>query len=610
MNTNAGNFGAKAISSIVRTFVRRVLHDERGDVLPLLAVSMVALLGMGGITIDVGRAYVLREQLQNSANAAALAASGAVYNSAGSDSASSYAATYSSASSGDVNYNSNLPTVTSAVTTKCLNSLMLSGTCGTNGTANAVQVTQTASLNTTFMSLFGIKTLTVSAEATASMQGVAQPWNVAIIIDTTGSMADTDSNCNNLTELQCALSGVQTLLGAINPCPAGQATCTSTANFRVSLFTFPNILTSYNGVSNNSISDELNCNGSPATWHNYSSQPIAAPYTLPKPGATLPGAPNATYLTYTQTSTNKQWTATYQITPFLSDYYNVSTATNLNSSSELVEAVGNGSTAGCLTYTFGIDGEGAGSGFGNTYLASAIYAAQSALVSEQSAYPGSKNAMIILTDGDMTASEYSKNTSSYGSSNSTNQYADAYQFPEAPAGSEVGPTMSGYPVPSYYTPAKILAAQNTQGYDTLSSTASGSGQTRSGTSKGVYPDWYDQCQQAIVAAQYANSHSTAVFAVAYGSGSSGCASGWSIGLTDTTLVATGNNASFSLSTLTPCVTVENMASSLSNFFSDYAQSGSNSTCYDNAHTVSSLADIFSAIAANFTNPRLIPNNSQ
>src|SRR6202044_2934098 len=120
-------------------------------------------------------------------------------------------------------------------------------TCAADPTVNAVQVKQSATLNTTFMSLFGVKTLTVSAEATASMQGVAQPWNVAIIVDTTGSMATTDSDCNNLTELQCALSGVQTLLGAINPCPAGQATCTSTANFRVSLFTFPNVLIQYNG---------------------------------------------------------------------------------------------------------------------------------------------------------------------------------------------------------------------------------------------------------------------------------------------------------------------------------------------------------------------------
>jgi hypothetical protein len=187
---------------------------------------------------------------------------------------------------------------------------------------------------------------------------------------------------------------------------------------------------------------------------------------------------------------------------------------------------------------------------------------------------------------------------------------DASQFPEAPAGSEVGPTMSGYPVPSYYTPAKILAAQNTLAYDTLSSTSSGSGQTRSGTTKGTYPDWYDQCQQAIVAAQYATAHGTAVYAVAYGSGSSGCSSGWSIGLTDTTLVATGANDPFSLSQLTPCVTVENMATSLSNFYSDYAQSGSNSTCLDNAHNVTSLSDIFSAIAATFSNPRLLPNNVQ
>jgi len=599
------------MKSIV-SFVRRIVGEERGDVLPVLAVSMVALLGMGGVTIDVGRAYVLRQQLQNSTNAAALAASGEVYNTSSTNNATTYADQYGSSSSGDSNYNSALGTVTTAVTTKCLNSLMTSGTCATTGsTANAVQVTQTASLKTTFMSLFGVKTLTVSAEATASMQGVARPWNVAIVVDTTGSMATVDSNCDNLTELQCALSGVQTLLAQTNPCPAGVTSCSSTANFRVSLFTFPNVLIQYNGGTISSISDDLNCNGNPATYSNYSKQPIAAPYTLPVPGKTLPGAPNTTYLTYTQTSTNKTWEATYQITPFLSDYYSSSTSTKLNSSSELVEAVGNGNTSGCLTYTFGIDGNaGQGSGFGNTYLAGAIYAAQSALISEQSANPGSKNALIILTDGGMNASEYSKNSSDYSNPNGTNQYADASEFPEAPAGSEVGPTFSGYPTPSFYTPAKISSSQNTLGYDTLSSTSSGSGQTRSSTTKGTYPDWFDQCQQSIVAAQYAQAQGTAVYALAYGAGQSGCNSGWSIGLTDQTLVATGDNQAFTLAELTPCVEIENMASSLSNFYSDYAQSGSNSNCEDNAHTVTSLSGIFSAIAATFTNPRLLPNNAQ
>jgi hypothetical protein len=100
-----------------------------------------------------------------------------------------------------------------------------------------------------------------------------------------------------------------------------------------------------------------------------------------------------------------------------------------------------------------------------------------------------------------------------------------------------------------------------------------------------------------------------VYAVAYGAGSSGCSSGWSIGLTDTTLVATGNNQTFSLSQLTPCVTVENMASNINNFYSDWSQSGSGSSCLDSAHNVSSLSDIFSAIAATFSNPRLLPNNA-
>jgi hypothetical protein len=74
-------------------------------------------------------------------------------------------------------------------------------------------------------------------------------------------------------------------------------------------------------------------------------------------------------------------------------------------------------------------------------------------------------------------------------------------------------------------------------------------------------------------------------------------------------VATGKNATFTLSTLTPCVTMENIASSLNNFYSDYNQSGSGSTCQDASHTVTSLADIFLAIAANFTQPRLIPNTA-
>jgi hypothetical protein len=95
--------------------------------------------------------------------------------------------------------------------------------------------------------------------------------------------------------------------------------------------------------------------------------------------------------------------------------------------------------------------------------------------------------------------------------------------------------------------------------------------------------------------------------VAYGSESSGCNSAG--GGTDTTLIATGTNAPFTLATLSPCVVMENIASSLAYFYSDYNQSGSESTCQDSSHTVTALTDIFLSISATFTNPRLLPNNA-
>jgi hypothetical protein len=587
------------------SFVRRALKDERAQVLPWLVLGMTAMVGVTGMSVDVGHAYVVHAQLQNCANASALAAAGQVYVSQSQSNNPTTVADLYSCSSGDNNTDSHIGTVYTSVSTVCLNSLEPSGTtCGTNGTANAVKVKETTSVPTWLLGVIGVNSIPVAATATASMGGLSNPWNVAIIIDSTGSMASVDSDCGSLTEFQCALSGVQALLASTNPCPAGASSCGGstgiTPKIGVSLFTFPPVLTSYNGTAVNSISDDINCGGTPATWKNYSSQPIAAPYILPIPGASLPGAPNGTYMTYTQTSTGKTWNATYQITPFLSDYYLPSSTSTggLNTSSNLVKAVGYASTSGCLTYTFGIDGTGNGSNFGNTYIASVIYSAQAALVAQQGTVKGSKNAIIFLSDGQANASYYAGGTShNSGDYGSTLQASQANEFPSAPAGSEVGPNVSNDPTPSYYTPATVSA---TYGYSTLGVNG-----------KGLYPDWFDQCQQGIMAAQYATNAGTVVYSVAYGSEGSGCTNGWNVGVTDTTpLTLVGpTNAPFSLSGLTPCVTMENIASNLSDFYSDYNQSGSGSTCEDASHTVTSLKDIFTAIASTFTTPRLIPNSA-
>jgi hypothetical protein len=340
------------------------------------------------------------------------------------------------------------------------------------------------------------------------MQGIVNPWNVAIIIDATQSMTNApDSNCSGYsTRFKCAMGGVQSLLALTNPCPPGQSGCTAAnAYFRVSLFSFPNVTSSGFSTAN----------------------PCAGPFTLET--YTLP---SSTATSYAPTSSSG---GTYQITGYLSDYYQPTATYGLNTSSNLVEAVGYGSTAPCLP---DVGGKG-------TYYAGAIYAAQASLIAEQKQY-GGQNAIIFLSDGEAN--------------------------------------------------------------DTVGNLNTGSNSNYSATS-GLYPSIVDQCQQAIMAAHYAATYpgsNTRVYAVAYGSTSSGCITGSNY--SDKTLVATGTyNVPVSLSTLSPCVTMEDIASSLSYFFAD--SSSASSACTDSAHSTTSLGSIFSAISSSFTNPQLVSNSA-
>jgi hypothetical protein len=52
-----------------------------------------------------------------------------------------------------------------------------------------------------------------------------------------------------------------------------------------------------------------------------------------------------------------------------------------------------------------------------------------------------------------------------------------------------------------------------------------------------------------------------------------------------------------------------MASSLNDFFSDYNQSGSSSTCASTGQPESSMSGIFGIISEKFQNARLIPNGT-
>jgi uncharacterized membrane protein len=51
----------------------RTARAQRGQILPIVAVALVALLGICAFSIDVGYAYYAKRQLQAATDAAALA---------------------------------------------------------------------------------------------------------------------------------------------------------------------------------------------------------------------------------------------------------------------------------------------------------------------------------------------------------------------------------------------------------------------------------------------------------------------------------------------------------------------------------------------------------
>jgi Flp pilus assembly protein TadG len=562
------------------SFFRKALSDLSGQSAVWVALSLTAMMGLAGLSIDAGHAYVVYSQLQIAANAAALsgASSAALYNS-GSNSAKTVATTYSGLN--PVN-GAGVP----VVTTPCLNFLMSGHTGCTNdssgnanGTsaANAVRVTETATVPMYFMKIFGVKSITMKATATAA-NATSQPWNVAIILDATGSMGNIDSYCttSNTTAEQCAMNGIQTMLKSLNPCLGGVTNCkadTSDAKVRVSFFSFPNVSTS-------DVAYDYTCGGTPTSQD----------YSLPViPDSTTTDGYNP--FTYTnsvttgmgknQKTTKTTWTSTYQITTpnagnadkygFLSDYY--SSSSSLNSSSILVKAIGNGNTKGCMAVPSD-SFAGTGRVGGETYFAGAIYAAQTALQAEQAQVTKlgitSNNAIIFISDG------------------------------------QAGANNGAFP------PVTSTADDTTDGISVTYAGSSSKNMTGANNTFGIYPDYNDQCQQAIAAAQYVRNLGTRFYAVAYGTESSGCGSNNSG--TDSTKVVTGTlNVSFTDATkLKPCTALENMASPVGNlsglwyFYTDGSSVANG--CSDTSHTSNNLSSIFGAIAATFKNARLISNN--
>lgn len=339
-------------------FVPQIGSDQKGAISIISALGAAALIGFIGLGVDFGYVYYCQDRLQSATDAAALAGAG-VINAGSGGTAINTATQYSSSGVGALNSNPAIKVTMASgyPVLKCLTSTGVS--CSGPDNANAIEVSQQAVVPTFFARLFGIGSWNISATSLAEAKGgTPQPLDIEIILDTTASMNKSDPNCTELsgaTREDCALLGIRTLLGTLDPCSPTLSSCGSITNGnvnnpldRVGLIVFPGL------TSTSQVQYEYDCSNSPApAIAKYSASPV------------------------------------YQIIPFSSDFRTSDTASSLNTGSDLVLAArGGGST--CNEGLEAVGGVG-------TFYADAINYAQSMLSSDGRST--AQKIIILLSDG-------------------------------------------------------------------------------------------------------------------------------------------------------------------------------------------------------------------
>jgi hypothetical protein len=558
----------------------------------VIAVTVVALMALSAAAVETGHIFYAYRLLQASTNAATLAAGEAMpYIGASGDGANAATAwgnlAHYSSQAGGLNASPLLAPVSITPNFYCSSTLEgdpyllpcytpASGSCTGASTCNALKVTQTARVNLWFAGMLGIPNMTISSTAYAAMRGkTALPYNIAVIMDTTSSMNDPSNKndaCGGETQIQCAVAGLQTMLGIMDPCPQGES-CTSNPKYvdDVALFVFPAL--ALNTTQTNYSNDYCTKGGDPSVPYNF----------IDVTPTGTPAIPTNANMQSTAGATNA---GTYWIIPFLNDYrQNDELTTGLNSASYLVKAVGVGCSPGLTA-----------PGQQGTYYAQVIYTAQSALAAAKSANKGSQNVMIILSDGNANACSSQANTTGGGCNSSSQIVADNC------------PTINGTS-----SSAPCIVVKNSKGVVTQNYWGNPLNGTQTSTIKPTgyqsptYPSALGQCGQAVQAAQTATAAGTMVYTVSMGSpttsSSSNCGTDRYYSTKSSYWGGTWNVGG------NPCTAIQAMASDATKFYSD-AQNGC-SASGDNAKTTfQSIANIMTAIGYSLTTARLIPNGTQ
>jgi hypothetical protein len=593
------------------SFLLKFLRNQRGQTSVFMALSVLVTATLGGSAIEAGHVYYAYERLVASTNAAAVAAGQAmpdIGTSASPAAGSAYYNLYKYSSDGSsnpvgLNVNTLLSNGSISMTFACSSSVSSSlnvgcqapssGSCGSGlSTCNVLKVTQSGTVNLWFGGLIGVPVMHLTAISYAAMRGGSDtPYNIAVIIDTTASMgsgqAPAGDGCGSgATQIKCAVSGLKLMLEDMDPCPLNQ-TCPGNANYvdGVALFTFPAISVATETKSGNTVQtgpyDDTTC---PTT------NPPIVPYAFIN--ASTSNLNLALPSSITGTSYSASYAGTYQVVAFEDGYRANDGSATLNSGDGLSSAVGY-ETSGTCNGLQAPGGEG-------TYYAQVIRAAQAALVTQQGLFPGSKNVMIILSDGDATACNSQAYTAYGGMSSCSNgSQIVAVNCPSVSGTGTCGSmseSIDGHATTIGCPPGGCTGTP-LNGTGTATSNANG-------YNIATYPSALGECGQAVEAAQLATQAGTTVYTVAMGAETSnGCASDQHVTVSSG---STYGAEAFPSGTYSgqPCNAIAAMASNENTFYSD--NTSGCSALVNTSAQFETIGGIFQAIANSLTNARLIP----
>ena len=191
----------------------RRARAERGQILGVVALALVALLGIAAFSIDVGYAYYAKRQLQSATDAAALAGAQDLPNGTNAiASATAYA---------NANTPPNLTGFGFTYQVSCTATAISAVGCNAAVNPNQLTVSGTASTNTWFAKIFGINHFNVATHANACSPCASTPVDIVLAIDRTGSMCSPTGAGGTCTDLNNAKDGIRTMLGLLSP-PAAQ----------------------------------------------------------------------------------------------------------------------------------------------------------------------------------------------------------------------------------------------------------------------------------------------------------------------------------------------------------------------------------------------------